>query len=153
MAATASTRKIVGITNQKIGSAHVRLGWATTVSPSKSIVPSVGSDTPAMTLKNVVLPAPFGPMRLTIDPVGMSKSTARTATRPPKRLVICLASRMSEVDAGGVEPAAARGMGVSAVIRALPSGRVPSARRPPVPRAARAAGGGWGTGPRAGTAS
>ena len=44
-----------------------------------------------MMLKNVVLPAPLGPMRLTIEPSGMSKSTLRTATRPPKRLVIALA--------------------------------------------------------------
>jgi hypothetical protein len=34
-------------------------------------------------LKNVVLPAPFGPMRLTIAPRGMRKSTSSTATRPP----------------------------------------------------------------------
>src|SRR5215211_222215 len=45
-------------------------------------------------LKNVVLPAPFGPIRLTIERSGMSKSTSLTATRPPKTLVIPLASRM-----------------------------------------------------------
>ena len=48
-----------------------------------------------MTLKNVVLPAPLGPMRLTIEPSGMSKSTARTATRPPNRLVTPLAIRVA----------------------------------------------------------
>ena len=38
-------------------------------------------------LKNVVLPAPFGPMSDTIEPRGMSKSTLLTASRPPNRLV------------------------------------------------------------------
>src|ERR671917_1453229 len=45
-------------------------------------------------LKNVVLPAPFGPIRLTIERSGMSKSTESTATRPPKILVMSRASRM-----------------------------------------------------------
>src|SRR5215211_7295982 len=45
-------------------------------------------------LKNVVLPAPFGPIRLTIERSGISKSTSLTAMRPPKTLVIPRASRM-----------------------------------------------------------
>src|SRR5918994_933324 len=45
-------------------------------------------------LKNVVLPAPFGPMRLTMARSGMSKSTELTATSPPKTLVIPRASRI-----------------------------------------------------------
>src|SRR5918998_1413403 len=45
-------------------------------------------------LKNVVLPAPFGPIRLTIERSGMSKSTSLTATKPPKTLVIPRASRI-----------------------------------------------------------
>src|SRR5918995_7349896 len=45
-------------------------------------------------LKNVVLPAPFGPIRLTIERSGMSKSTSLTATRPPKTLAIPRAPRM-----------------------------------------------------------
>src|ERR671913_1602190 len=45
-------------------------------------------------LKNVVLPAPFGPIRLTMERSGMLKSTELTATRPPKTLVIPRASRM-----------------------------------------------------------
>src|SRR4029450_9182688 len=45
-------------------------------------------------LKNVVLPAPFGPIRLTIERSGMSKSTSLTAMSPPKTLVIPRASRM-----------------------------------------------------------
>src|SRR5215204_648937 len=45
-------------------------------------------------LKNVVFPAPFGPIRLTIEGSCISKSTELTATRPPKTLVIPRASRM-----------------------------------------------------------
>src|SRR5215211_5869287 len=45
-------------------------------------------------LKNVVLPAPLGPIRLTIERAGMSKSTELTATSPPKSLLIPRASRM-----------------------------------------------------------
>ena len=40
-----------------------------------------------MMLKNVVLPAPFGPMRLTIEPSGIVRSTSLTASRPPNRFV------------------------------------------------------------------
>src|SRR5688500_2177482 len=34
-------------------------------------------------LKKVVLPAPFGPIRLTIEPVGIVKSMSLTAISPP----------------------------------------------------------------------
>ena len=46
-----------------------------------------------MQLKNVVLPAPLGPMIATIDFFGTAKSTSLTATRPPKRFVTPVASR------------------------------------------------------------
>src|SRR5918998_3336507 len=62
--------------------------------PIKTKVPVVGRIRPLTMLKKVVLPAPFGPMRLTMDLSGMSKSTALTATRPPKVLVIPRASSM-----------------------------------------------------------
>ena len=55
--------------------------------PLNSTRPAVGSMIPSRTLKNVVLPAPLGPMRLTIDPSGIVKSTSFTATRPPNRRV------------------------------------------------------------------
>ena len=38
-------------------------------------------------LKNVVLPAPFGPMMETIPPRGISNETLSTATRPPNAFV------------------------------------------------------------------
>src|SRR5690606_20815241 len=47
-----------------------------------------------MQLKNVVLPAPLGPMMLTMLPLGMAKLSWLTATRPPKRLVTSVASRI-----------------------------------------------------------
>jgi hypothetical protein len=62
--------------------------------PSKTKLPAVGLIRPLTMLKNVVFPAPFGPMRLTMDASGMSKSTALTARRPPKVLVIPRASRI-----------------------------------------------------------
>jgi hypothetical protein len=48
-------------------------------------------------LKNVVLPAPFGPIRLTMERSGILKSTELTATRPPKTLVMPRASRILAV--------------------------------------------------------
>ena len=43
-------------------------------------------------LKNVVLPAPLGPIRLTISPSSISKSNLFTAVNPPKSLVRLLHS-------------------------------------------------------------
>src|ERR671930_1417977 len=45
-------------------------------------------------LKNVVFPAPFGPIRLTTEPRGMMKSTSFVATRPPNSLRTLSATRM-----------------------------------------------------------
>ena len=44
-------------------------------------------------LKNVVLPAPLGPIRETMPPLGTAKETSSTATRPPKIFVSPLVSR------------------------------------------------------------
>src|SRR5262249_36859785 len=43
-------------------------------------------------LKNVVLPAPFGPIRLTTAPRGIVKSMSLVATRPPNSLRTCSAT-------------------------------------------------------------
>src|SRR5215813_12089813 len=48
---------------------------------------------PVNTLKNVVLPAPLGPMIDAIVPCSRSKSTSWSAVNPPNRLVTPLASR------------------------------------------------------------
>src|SRR5215207_9370502 len=47
-----------------------------------------------MTLKNVVFPAPFGPMRAVIDPSRMSIVAPLTARMPPKRLTTPSALKM-----------------------------------------------------------
>src|SRR4029453_6857763 len=44
-------------------------------------------------LKNVVLPAPFGPISETTAPRGIVKSTSSVATRPPNSLRTCSATR------------------------------------------------------------
>src|SRR5215207_10362999 len=62
--------------------------------PSNKISPSSHLANPVMQLKKVVLPAPLGPIILTMDLSGISKLTALTATRPPKRLVTLFAIRM-----------------------------------------------------------
>src|SRR3989442_14938746 len=63
------------------------------LAPWKVMVPLVGRYRPAMMLKKVVLPAPFGPMRLTIEPCGITKSMLETATSPPNCFVTARASR------------------------------------------------------------
>ena len=45
-------------------------------------------------LKNVVLPAPFGPIIETIDRRGIAKLTSSTATSPPKTLLTPTVSRI-----------------------------------------------------------
>src|ERR671917_1614047 len=65
-------------------------------------------------LKNVVLPAPFGPIRLTMDRSGMSKFTELTATRPPKTFVMPHASSrvLSPFSSGTNAPHRVAGAGV-----------------------------------------
>ena len=48
--------------------------------------PEVGGSRPAMTLKSVVLPAPFGPISPVIEPVSIFKEAPSTAWKPPKCL-------------------------------------------------------------------
>src|SRR5580658_7603450 len=52
--------------------------------PSKTIRPALGGKTPAIILKSVVLPAPFGPKMPTISPASTSKSSLSITERPPK---------------------------------------------------------------------
>src|SRR5687768_6792445 len=55
--------------------------------------PCVGSRKPVTTLNAVVLPAPFGPIRLTSSPSLTEKLMSETATSPPKRTVTCSIDR------------------------------------------------------------
>src|ERR671937_2871821 len=53
--------------------------------PRNSISPDVCRMSPEITLNSVVLPAPLGPRIARRSPGTMSRSTSRTAWRPPKR--------------------------------------------------------------------
>src|SRR3546814_10121486 len=60
-------------------------GWSDdTSTPSIRSAP-VQLWTPAIALKVVVLPAPFGPIRPTISPASTESATSRTARCSPKR--------------------------------------------------------------------
>src|ERR1700683_4935014 len=54
-------------------------------SPSNRTPPLVGRSTPVRQLKNVLLPAPLGPMIARISLRATSKLTSDSALRPPKR--------------------------------------------------------------------
>ena len=53
---------------------------------SKYTFPLVGLYMPAITLKSVVLPAPFGPIRPVIEFFFISKEVPSTALKPPNYL-------------------------------------------------------------------
>src|ERR1700684_1307586 len=53
--------------------------------PSKMMRPEVGRSTPVKQLKNVLFPAPFGPMMARTSSRASSKLTCESAERPPKR--------------------------------------------------------------------
>ncbi len=56
-----------------------------TSSPSRRMRPRLGFTRPVSTLKNVVLPAPFGPMMPCSSPSVTSRSISSSTTRSPKR--------------------------------------------------------------------
>ena len=59
-------------------------GIAVMSRPSNRIRPAVGGKKPLIRLKNVVLPAPLGPMTARSSPGSTSIDTWSTATRLPK---------------------------------------------------------------------
>src|SRR5580698_8625585 len=61
-------------------------------SPSNRMRPVVGSASPAMQLKNVDLPAPFGPINPTISPSATDRSAPATARKLPNSLETLVAS-------------------------------------------------------------
>src|SRR6478736_1203746 len=65
--------------------ARVRAGSAVTSRPRSSTEPEVTGKSPQTRLKRVVLPAPFGPRIARRSPGATSRSTSRTAWRPPNR--------------------------------------------------------------------
>src|ERR1700722_14998159 len=71
-----------------------------TSTPSKRMRPRVGARSPAMQLKNVDLPAPFGPISPTISPASTARSASLNARKPPKaRLTSCASSSMGALRA------------------------------------------------------
>src|SRR5207237_500079 len=68
--------------------ATIALGRSPTrLAPSNVRRPLSGRTRPVTTLKNVVLPAPLGPISPMMPPRGTTRSTSWRATTPPKRLV------------------------------------------------------------------
>src|SRR5438445_11292277 len=61
--------------------------------PSNSTLPEVAARSPVRQLKNVDLPAPFGPIRPRISPCCRVTDAASTALKLPKGLVTSRASR------------------------------------------------------------
>ena len=71
-----------------------------------------------ITLKNVVLPAPFGPMMPVIDPAATAKSTSSTARSPPNDLL----SRCASSSIIAASPAPGRGRVSERIAPARPAG-------------------------------
>src|SRR5262245_27726886 len=71
-------------------------------SPSSRMRPPVGRSTPVTQLKNVLLPAPLGPIRARISPGMTDRVTPLSAVSPPDRTVSPSAPRRGR----GVEPPA-----------------------------------------------
>src|SRR5215475_13695906 len=70
--------------------------------PSSSKRPENSGCTPAMIFISVLLPAPFSPTRPWISPGRSAKSTPRSASTPPKVLLIPCSSRRGEAPSGMV---------------------------------------------------
>src|SRR5205807_365736 len=60
--------------------------------PAKTMRPEVGCMSPARQLKNVDLPAPFGPIRPTISPSSTARLAPETAAKLPNAIDTSLAS-------------------------------------------------------------
>ena len=68
--------------------------------PLNLIVPRVGVRKEVSKLKQVVLPAPFGPISAWMFPASTRKATPSTATKPPNSRVRPSVSRMVFVTPG-----------------------------------------------------
>src|SRR5271169_1320328 len=64
--------------------------------PAKTIVPVVGMVSPARQLKNVDLPAPFGPISPIMSPSSTARSAPRTARNSPNALETLVASSSTQ---------------------------------------------------------
>src|SRR6185312_12769814 len=84
-----------------------------------------------MTLRQVVLPAPFGPIRLMISPLRMAKLTSESAFNPPNCLDSPCTSSIGGASAIQADGPQRRGNAVAAFPRALAVPRI-TARLAPV---------------------
>src|SRR3954454_8324770 len=66
--------------------------------PPSATRPWVGGCSPQMTLNNVVLPAPFGPMRPVTWPTSTRRSTSSSARTPPNSTETSATSRTATQD-------------------------------------------------------
>ena len=89
LSSTLSSGKISVIWNVRAMPSRTRAsgGSFVTSCPSKRTAPALGENNPLMRLKNVVLPAPFGPMMARNSPGSTDSDTSPIAARLPKRLL------------------------------------------------------------------
>jgi hypothetical protein len=105
--------------------------------PISRTSPELGSSTPEIMLKKVLLPAPLGPIKACTSPAFTSIDTALFATSPPKRFVTCADSSSTWPFGGRLRRARAAGSftvaGLSALRKRRDSrateGHRPSAKR------------------------
>ena len=95
--------------------------------PSKITFPRLGRYSPVSMLKNVVFPAPLGPMIVAIAFCGTRNETESTAVRPPNCLVRKRVSRIAGPMSGPVASTSLAAM----LMASPPSG--PCAPRRPAP--------------------
>ena len=99
--------------------------------PSRTTRPEFGGSRPVMTLKSVVLPAPFGPMSPVTQPGSVSRLTVSSATLPPNRTVTSRTSsdamelRLAQADLA-VELLEVRRASTAGRCRATRAGRPPA---------------------------
>src|SRR5688572_19819724 len=96
MTLSSAERPAKGFTSWKVRPMPAAQTWSGRRPPmlffSKMISPESGAKTPATMLKIVVLPAPLGPIRATIEPSGTEKLASCTARRPRNDFEMLLAS-------------------------------------------------------------
>src|SRR4029453_18665668 len=73
-------------------------------SPPRRISPPSACVRPLITLKSVVLPAPFGPISPVIEPSRTESVQPESASTPPKRLVIPVTESSGDVTDPPVVP-------------------------------------------------
>src|SRR5256885_8614366 len=84
-------------------------GARVTLRPSRRICPEVAGNSPDSRLRNVDLPAPFGPITACTSAGANDSDTPSTAARAPKRRESCLVSSTASAMRFSEEPGDAAG--------------------------------------------